>query len=617
MEDNDVVNERPELLDIVNESNNSMDEKLWELCAGTVCTLPKVGETIYYFPQGHMELVKPFSREELNQIKPIFELPSKLQCRVVAIHRKTEKDTDEVYAQITLMPDTTNDIIPPPNGNQQRPMFHSFTKVLTASDSSPHGGLSLLRKHASECLPPLDMSHPQPSQILVAKDLHGNVWKFKHSFRGTPRRHLLTSGWNAFVTSKRLVAGDSVLFLRGETGEMRVGIRRAGHKQDNIPSSLLSTESMRHGMITSAVHAFNKQCIFVVVYKPRSSQFVVSYDKYVDAVNNKFNVGSRFTMRFEGEHFLERRYSGTVIGIKDFSPHWKDSEWRNLQVQWDEVASFPRPDNISLWEIDNLSPSSNIIESNLPKNKRFRQTNEIGSTSSNLGIPAIYQAQEIRQPSMSSLLTVPQLTCHDATEDSTTSSGWKMTCSVPTMPTPNNNNSQIVLPMKETIITNATTSCTLFGVDLTPPPEPKDLMGPINSYQKYEISKLSQGKKLERTQTRTSQKQVQNKQLYPTRRCTKVQMQGVTIGRAVDFTVLNGYDQLIKELEKLFDLKGELQTCNQLELLFIDKKGDMMLVGDYPWPEFCNIVKKIFICSKEEVKKMKSTRIFSQPNQQY
>lgn len=31
---------------------------------------------------------------------------------------------------------------------------------------------------------------------------------------GQPRRHLLTTGWSTFVTSKRLVAGDSFVFLR-------------------------------------------------------------------------------------------------------------------------------------------------------------------------------------------------------------------------------------------------------------------------------------------------------------------------------------------------------------------------------------------------------------------
>lgn len=32
---------------------------------------------------------------------------------------------------------------------------HSFCKILTASDTSTHGGFSVLRKHATECLPQL------------------------------------------------------------------------------------------------------------------------------------------------------------------------------------------------------------------------------------------------------------------------------------------------------------------------------------------------------------------------------------------------------------------------------------------------------------------------------
>ncbi|KAE8669676.1 Serine/threonine-protein kinase SRK2E [Hibiscus syriacus] len=49
----------------------------------------------------------------------------------------------------------------------QRPTIHSFCKVLTASDTSTHGGFSVLRKHATECLPPLDMNRQcQPRNWL-------------------------------------------------------------------------------------------------------------------------------------------------------------------------------------------------------------------------------------------------------------------------------------------------------------------------------------------------------------------------------------------------------------------------------------------------------------------
>jgi hypothetical protein len=84
----------------------------------------------------------------------------------------------------------------------------------------------------------------------------------------------------------------------------------------------------------------------------------------------------------------------------------------------------------------------------------------------------------------------------------------------------------------------------------------------------------------------------------------QVQMQGVPVGRAVDLNALKGYNELIDDIEKLFDIKGELRSRNQWEIVFTDDEGDMMLVGDDPWPEFCNMVKRIFIWSKEEVKKM-------------
>jgi len=61
-------------------------------------------------------------------------------------------------------------------------------------------------------------------------------------------------------------------------------------------------------------------------------------------------------------------------------------------------------------------------------------------------------------------------------------------------------------------------------------------------------------------------------------------MQGVAVGRAVDLAMLNGYDQLIGELEELFDIKGQLQHRNTWEIVFTDDEGDMMLVGDDPWP---------------------------------
>lgn len=43
----------------------------------------------------------------------------------------------------------------PPLQETSRPVVHSFCKILTPSDTSTHGGFSVLRRHANECLPAL------------------------------------------------------------------------------------------------------------------------------------------------------------------------------------------------------------------------------------------------------------------------------------------------------------------------------------------------------------------------------------------------------------------------------------------------------------------------------
>lgn len=119
---------------------------------------------------------------------PVYNLPSKILCRVINVHLKAEPETDEVFAQITLLPEANQDEHAvdkePPPPPPRRFHVHSFCKTLTASDTSTHGGFSVLRRHADECLPPLDMSRQPPTQELVAKDLHGNEWRFRHIFRG-------------------------------------------------------------------------------------------------------------------------------------------------------------------------------------------------------------------------------------------------------------------------------------------------------------------------------------------------------------------------------------------------------------------------------------------------
>lgn len=311
-----------------------------------------------------------------NQMR-LYDLPSKLLCRVLNVELKAEADTDEVYAQIMLMPEPEQSDAAPEKassgtGAPQRPAVRSFCKTLTASDTSTHGGFSVLRRHADECLPPLDMTQSPPTQELVAKDLHGMEWRFRHIFRGQPRRHLLQSGWSVFVSSKRLVAGDAFIFLRGENGELRVGVRRAMRQLSNVPSSVISSQSMHLGVLATAWHAINTKSMFTVYYKPRTSpsEFIIPYDQYMDSVKNNYSIGMRFRMRFEGEEAPEQRFTGTIVGCENLDPLWPESSWRYLKVRWDEPSTIPRPDRVSPWKIE---PASSPPVNPLPLSSRVKR----------------------------------------------------------------------------------------------------------------------------------------------------------------------------------------------------------------------------------------------------
>ncbi|KAF9623241.1 hypothetical protein IFM89_000730, partial [Coptis chinensis] len=81
--------------------------------------------------------------------------------------------------------------------------------------------------------------------------------------------------------------------------------------------------------------------------------------------------------------------------------------------------------------------------------------------------------------------------------------------------------------------------------------------------------------------------------------------QGIALGRSVDLSKFNGYDELITELDQMFDFNGELMAHGKSwQVIYTDNEGDTMLVGDDPWQEFCSMVRKIFIYTREEVQKM-------------
>ncbi|KAL5539069.1 hypothetical protein UlMin_043630 [Ulmus minor] len=360
----------------------SINPELWQSCAGPLVNLPPAGTHVVYFPQGHSEQVAASMKKDVDgQIPNYPNLPSKLLCLLHNVTLHADPETDEVYAQMTLQPIPSfdkeallrSDLAL--KSNKPQPEF--FCKTLTASDTSTHGGFSVPRRSAEKIFPPLDFSMQPPAQELVARDLHDNVWTFRHIYRGQPKRHLLTTGWSLFVSGKRLFAGDSVLFIRDEKQQLLLGIRRANRQPTNLSSSVLSSDSMHIGILAAAAHASANSSPFTVFYNPRASpsEFVIPLAKYYKAVyGNQLSLGMRFRMMFETEDSGTRRYMGTITGITDLDPiRWKNSQWRNLQVGWDESTAGERRNRVSIWEIEPVTAPFFICPPPFFRSKRPRQ----------------------------------------------------------------------------------------------------------------------------------------------------------------------------------------------------------------------------------------------------
>ncbi|PKI45688.1 hypothetical protein CRG98_034004 [Punica granatum] len=339
-------------------SRKSINSELWHACAGPLVSLPQLGSLVYYFPQGHSEQVAVSTRRSAtSQIPNYPNLPSQLMCQVHNVTLHADKETDEIYAQMSLQPVTSEkDVFPVPDFGL-KPSKHPsefFCKTLTASDTSTHGGFSVPRRAAEKLFPPLDYTMQPPTQELVVRDLHDNTWTFRHIYRGQPKRHLLTTGWSLFVGAKRLKAGDSVLFIRDEKSQLLVGVRRANRQQATLPSSVLSADSMHIGILAAAAHAAANRSSFTIFYNPRAcpSEFVVPLAKYRKAIyGTRISVGMRFGMMFETEESGKRR---------DLDPlRWPGSKWRNLQVEWDEPGCVDKQNRVSPWEIE--TPESLFI----------------------------------------------------------------------------------------------------------------------------------------------------------------------------------------------------------------------------------------------------------------
>ncbi|KAI3447590.1 hypothetical protein Pfo_004255 [Paulownia fortunei] len=400
------------------ETEKCLDSQLWHACAGSMVQMPPVNSKVFYFPQGHLEHASGNA-----DFRNCPRFPAYVPCRVSAVKFMADPETDEVFAKIRLAPITGNEVdfdndgAIEVNGSENQDKPTSFAKTLTQSDANNGGGFSVPRYCAETIFPRLDYSADPPVQTILAKDVHGEIWKFRHIYRGTPRRHLLTTGWSTFVNQKKLVAGDSIVFLRAENGDLCVGIRRAKRgigggpevpsgwnptggncvvpyggfsaffREDESKSirngngnnngSLISRGRVKAEAVIEAASLAANGKPFDAVYYPRAStpEFCVKASLVKAALQIHWCSGMRFKMAFETEDSSRISwFMGTISSVQVADPiWWPDSPWRLLQVRWDEPDLLQNVKRISPWLVELVSNMPTIHLSPFsPPHKKLR-----------------------------------------------------------------------------------------------------------------------------------------------------------------------------------------------------------------------------------------------------
>ncbi|XP_058101749.1 auxin response factor 18-like isoform X2 [Magnolia sinica] len=403
------------------EVEKCLDSQLWHACAGGMVQMPPVNSKVYYFPQGQAE-----HAHGNVDFRNCTRIPPFILCRVAAVKFMADPETDEVYAKIRLVPVRNNEpdymeddgVLSGSSGPDVPEKPASFAKTLTQSDANNGGGFSVPRYCAETIFPRLDYSADPPVQTVLAKDVHGEIWKFRHIYRGTPRRHLLTTGWSTFVNHKKLIAGDSIVFLRTENGDLCVGIRRAKRGVGGGPESpsgwnpsagncvspyggfsvflredesklmrnssggnLNSSGGLRgrgrvrpESVIEAATLAANGKP-FEVVYYPRAStpEFCVKAAAMRAAMRIQWCSGMRFKMAFETEDSSRISwFMGTISSVQVADPTcWPNSPWRLLQVTWDEPDLLQNVKRVSPWLVELVSnvPAIHLTPFSPPRKK--------------------------------------------------------------------------------------------------------------------------------------------------------------------------------------------------------------------------------------------------------
>ncbi|KAJ4708114.1 Auxin-responsive protein [Melia azedarach] len=155
---------------------------------------------------------------------------------------------------------------------------------------------------------------------------------------------------------------------------------------------------------------------------------------------------------------------------------------------------------------------------------------------------------------------------------------------------------------------------------------------PIRSFRKN-LASTSSSKLASKLPNETSEEGSAGKsESFKKNLFVKINMEGVPIGRKINLSAYNSYEELSFAIDELFKgliavqrdpsaarsknimqeskiITNSLAKSDEYTLLYEDNEGDRMLVGDVPWHMFVSTVKKLLVLKSSELSTLRTCSI--------
>ncbi|KAL0301721.1 UNVERIFIED_CONTAM: Auxin response factor 6 [Sesamum radiatum] len=576
-----------------------LNSELWHACAGPLVSLPQIGSRVVYFPQGHSEQVAASTNKEVDSTIPNYPgLQPQLICQLHNVTMHADVETDEVYAQMTLQP--------------LSPVLY----LDCFDDTSTHGGFSVPRRAAEKVFPPLDYSQTPPAQELMAKDLHGNEWKFRHIFRG--------------LRDGDMNLNSPLAWLRGGIGDQGVqslNFQRFGVSpwmQPRLDTSMLGLQpDIYHVMAAAALQETgsldpsklsNQPLLQFQQNAPNlSASLIQNQNQMLQTPHNQQNFLQNFpknSVISQAQILQQQLQLRQQLNDQQQQLHEQRQQQQvEQQVQQSQQLHPHFQDQQTNKTIPTVSQIGPASVSQFTPLQGFSSTNQLLNFSDLVG----NHMTSANNSSMSSVLssfshdgTTNLMNLHGPNPIVSHSSSSKRVALDPQLPS---KVSQFGVPHQEELVIP---SSKVTDLPALLPPFPgrdfPDFQGVNDSHNNllYGVNNDSSAimpsgcQPLETVATRMDHYQCHLQPLH-----LQVHKSG-SFGRSLDISKFSSYNELRSELAHMFGLEGLLEDPQRSgwQLVFVDRENDVLLLGDDPWQEFVNSVWYIKILSPLEVQQM-------------